>query len=131
MSLRGLLKALVRRFPPVARRDRRIAALQARLAARSAGWAEHPSYQRRLYSAQRIRTHERALGRSAPSVVSRGKFWVYDFVQSHGVVIPEQYGGWDDPADIPWDTLPDRVVIKAAVGRASGGVFPLQRVPEG
>lgn len=131
MNLRRLLRGLVRRFPPVARRDRRIAALQARLAGQSAEWAARPSFVRRLASAGRIRAHERELGRAAPSVISRGKFWVYDFVVSHGVAIPEQYGRWDDPADIPWDALPDRVVVKAAVGRASKGVFPLQRVPEG
>lgn len=131
MSLRSLPRKLVRRFPPVADRDRRIAALQAKLAARSEGVAEAPSFQARIFALRRIREHEHALGVRVPSVISRGKFWVYDFVRSHGIEIPEQLGRWDDAAEIPWQDLPDRVVIKAARGSTSRGVFPLQRVAEG
>ncbi|MGA9103142.1 ATP-grasp fold amidoligase family protein [Aeromicrobium sp.] len=131
MSLRSLLRRLVRRLPPVASRDRRIAALQTRLAERSEGWAQNPSFQGRVFALRRIRKHEAELGVRVPSVISRGKFWVYDFVRSHGMEIPEQFGRWDDAADIPWLELPDRVVIKSARGSTSRGVFPLQRVDDG
>ena len=44
---------------------------------------------------------------------------------------PEQMGGGTNPADIPWDDLPDAVVIKSARGAASRGVLPLRRVDGG
>ena len=131
MKPSSLPRWLGRRLPPVARRDRRITALQAKLADMSEGWSEAPSFQGRLFASRRIRDHEKELGAKAPSVISKGKFWVYDFVRSHDIDIPEQYGRWDDPAEIPWQDLPDRVVIKSAIGSTSRGVFPLDRVPEG
>ena len=131
MKPRSLPRSLVRRLPPVARRDRRITALQTRLADMSEGWSEAPSFQGRLFASRRIREHEKELGARVPSVIAKGKFWVYDFVRSHDIDIPEQYGQWDDPADIPWQDLPDRVVIKSAFGSTSRGVFPLDRVPGG
>jgi hypothetical protein len=63
----------------------------------------------------------------SPSIISNGKFWVYDLVRSHGVDVPQQFGRWDDPADIPFSKLPDRVVIKSAFGSTSRGVLPLRR----
>jgi hypothetical protein len=131
MKPSSLPRSLVRRLPPVARRDRRITALQAKLADMSEGWSEAPSFQGRLFASRRIRDHEKELGAKVPSVISKGKFWVYDFVRSHEIDIPEQYGEWDDAAEIPWQDLPDRVVIKSAFGSTSRGVFPLDRVPEG
>jgi TupA-like ATPgrasp len=67
------------------------------------------------------------LGRPEPSVIQHGKFHVYDLVRSHGIEIPEQYGRWADARDIPWDELPDRVVVKAMRGASSRGVFPVER----
>jgi hypothetical protein len=64
-------------------------------------------------------------------VISRGKFWVYGFVSSHAVEIPEQLGRWNDPAEIAWTDLPERVVIKADRGTTGRGVLPLRRVGHG
>ena len=113
------------------RRDRRIAKLQRRLADRREELARDPSFQARLFAERRVRQHEVDLGTPSWSVISDGKFAVYDVVKSLGVEVPEQLGRWDDPADIPWDDLPDRVVVKAAFGSTSRGVFPLERRHDG
>lgn len=87
-----------------------------------------PSFQTRINAARRQATLDAELpGRRPPSVISRGKFWVYDLVRSHGIEVPEQYGQWKDPADIPWDDLPDLVVVKCAHATSARGVFPLRR----
>lgn len=131
MSRSSILRSTFRRLPPVARRERRIAELQARLAATHEENAHVPSFQGRLFAERRMRRHEHDVGVPSPSVISRGKFWVYDLVRSHGVDVPEQLGRWDDPADIPWDDLPDLVVVKSAFGSTSRGVLPLRRVDDG
>lgn len=131
MTRPGLLRSAFRRLPPVARRDRRIATLQARLSATSETSAKRPSFQARLFADSRIRTYELEADTQAPSLISRGKFWVYQLVSSHGVEIPEQLGRWDDPEDIAWNDLPERVVIKANRGSMGRGVFPLRRVGHG
>ena len=71
------------------------------------------------------------LGRSVGSVIRQGKFHVYDLVRSHGIEIPEQLGRWADPRAIPWDELPDRVVIKSMRGSNARGVLPLRRCEGG
>lgn len=93
--------------------------------------AEQPSFQVRLNEEKRLRVLEVELGAPSRSVIAGGKFHVYDLARSHGIDVPEQYGRWDDPADIGWDDLPDAVVIKSAFGAASRGVFPLRRVDGG
>ena len=121
-------------MPPVARRDQRIAQLKRRVAdlARSRlTMAEQPSFIVRLNEERRLRQLEVEIGAPSRSVIAGGKFHVYDLVRSHGVEVPEQLGRWEDPADIPWDDLPDAVVIKSAFSAASRGVLPLRRVEGG
>lgn len=89
--------------------------------------ARQPSYKVRLHTEERLRALEVELGAPSRSVIAGGKFHVYDLIRSHGFDVPEQYGRWDDPADITWDALPDLVVIKSARGAASHGVLPLKR----
>ena len=108
-------------------RDRRIADLQAQLSEQRSEQAHTASFQSRLFAERRIREHELQMEEPPPSVISNGKFWVYDLVRSHGVDVPQQFGRWDDPADIPFGKLPDRVVIKSAFGSTSRGVLPLRR----
>ena len=131
---RSPLRAAFTRLPPVARRDQRIAKLKRRLnkleKSRQA-MAEKPSFQVRLNEERRLRQLEVEIGAPSRSVIAGGKFHVYDLVSSHGVDVPATYGRWDDPADIPWDDLPDAVVIKSAFGAASRGVLPLRRVDGG
>ena len=131
MTRSGPLRSAFRRFPPIARRDQKIATLQARLSAASEVSAKQPSFQARLFAENRIRAYERETGKYPPSVISRGKFGVLQLVSSHGVEIPEQLGRWKDPADIAWDDLPERVVIKADRGSTGRGVLPLRRVGDG
>jgi len=131
---RSPLRAAFARLPPVANRDRRIAKLSRRVAKLEASrqaMAKKPSFQVRLNEEKRLRALEVEIGAPSRSVIAGGKFHVYDLVRSHGVEIPEQFGRWDDPADIAWDDLPDAVVIKSAFGAASRGVFPLRRVDGG
>ena len=120
---RRLLGALFRRLPPVARRDQRIRDLQKKLDPPSAA----PSYRAKVQSERRMSK----LGRSGSSVISHGKFYVYDLVRSHGVEVPEQLGRWADPRAIRWDELPDRVVIKSMRGSNARGVLPLRRSGSG
>lgn len=131
MTGSGHLRSAFQRLPPISRRDRRIATLQARLSAASEVSAKRPSFQARLHAARRIRGYEIEAGASAPSVISRGKLWVNQLVRSHGFEIPEQLGRWSDPAEIAWDDLPERVVIKSDRGSTSRGVIPLRRVRQG
>ena len=131
---RSPLRTAFTRLPPVARRDRRIAELRRRLSklekSRRA-MAEKPSFQVRLNEERRLRKLEVEIGAPSRSVIAGGKFHVYDLVRSLGVDVPEQLGRWDDPVEIPWDDLPDTVVIKSAFAAASRGVLPLRRVGDG
>jgi teichuronopeptide biosynthesis TupA-like protein len=131
---RPILRSAFTRLPPVARRDQRIAKLErrvARLEESRQAMAKQPSFQVRLNEEKRLRALEVEIGAPSRSVIAGGKFHVYDFVRSHGIDIPEQLGRWDDPTNIPWDDLPDAVVIKSAFGAASRGVRPLRRVDGG
>ena len=119
----SFLGAAFRRLPPVARRDQRIRDL--RQAVRRP--PIEPSFISMLHAEKRMQ----ALGRPATSVIRHGKFFVYDLAMSHGIAIPEQFGRWADPRDIPWDELPDLVVIKSMRGAASRGVLPLRRCDGG
>ena len=131
---RSPLRSAFSSLPPVARRDQRIAKLTRRVAklekSRRA-MAEKPSFQVRLNEEKRLRRLEVEIGAPSRSVIAGGKFHVYDLVRSHGIDVPEQIGRWEDPADIPWEDLPDDVVIKSAFGAASRGVLPLHRVDGG
>jgi TupA-like ATPgrasp len=122
-----LLRSAFARLGPVSRRDQRIAQLEKE----HRRLLEGPSFQVRLNEERRLRAWESVLGVRGRSVIAGGKFHVYDLVRSHGIDVPEQLGRWRDPADIPWDELPEAVVIKSAYGAASRGVLPLRRVDGG
>lgn len=80
---------------------------------------------------KRIVARLRELEAPPRSLLSWGKFGVYEFARSHGVDVPAQLGLWETPADIPWDELPAHVVIKSSFGSTSRGVLPLHRVDDG
>ncbi len=145
---RRLVRSAFARLGPVSRRDERIAYYEQRIADRDQRIADltrrvqqlenerrrlakSPSYEVRLEEERRLRAWESKLGAPGRSVISSGKFHVYDLVRSHGIDVPEQLGRWHDPAEIPWDELPDAVVIKSAFGAATRGVRPLRRVDGG
>jgi hypothetical protein len=139
----SMIRSMFGRLPPVARRDQRIAKLDrrvqelrdqnARLEQRLASGEQltRPSYRARIHEGRRLRALRAEMGVPSTSVIRHGKFYVYDFARSHGFDVPEQYGQWDDPADIAWTELPDLVVIKSAHSTASRGVFPLRRTGTG
>ena len=133
------MRSLVRQLPPVARRDEKIRRLRSKNrrldAALSAAEklaqpteSDAPSFARYVYAARRINAHR--VGRSVPGGANQiaRKLNSYSFAQSHGVRIPTLLGLWNTPADIPWDDLPDQIVLKSQTGAASRGVFPLRRI---
>ena len=138
-SVREWLRARTRQLPPVAWRDAKIRELRSekrRLAAALSAAEklaepaqnEVPSFARHAYAARRINAHR--VGRSVPRRANQiaRKLNSYSFAQSHGVRIPTLLGLWNTPADIPWDDLPDQIVLKSHTGAASRGVFPLRRI---
>ncbi len=146
----SMFRSMFGRLPPVARRDERIAKLDRRIARlkrrvdelggentrleqqlASGEQLTRPSYRARIHEGRRLRALRVEMGVPSTSVIRHGKFYVYDFARSHGFDVPEQYGRWDDPADIAWNDLPDLVVIKSARSTASRGVFPLRRTGAG
>jgi hypothetical protein len=114
------LRSVVKRLPPVSRREDRIRELEQHLA--SGDPLTQPSYRARIYTERRLRTLH-----AETSVIRGGKLHVYELARSHGIDVPRQFGRWDDPAEIRWDELPDHVVIKSAFSSTSRGVFPLRR----
>jgi hypothetical protein len=127
-------RSAARRLSAVARRGQRIEALERRIASLQKSrdrLYRRPSFHVRLNEERRLRNIELELGAPSRSVIAAGKFHVYDIVQSHDIAVPKQLGRWDDLADIPWDDLPDSVVIKSAFGAGSRGVLMLRRVGDG
>lgn len=133
------VRARARQLPPVAWRDARIRELRAenrRLAAELAATrkpsqpaaGDPPSFARYVFAERRINAHmgERS-GPGRANQVAR-KLRAYSFAQSHGVRIPAMVGLWDAPEDIPWQDLPDHLVLKSNTGASSRGVLPLRRV---
>jgi hypothetical protein len=132
----SMIPSWFRRLPPVARRDERITKLKRRVTRleQQLGGGEQltrPSFRARIHEERRLKALRLELGVPSTSVIRHGKFSAYEFARSHGFDIPDQYGQWDDPADITWNELPDLVVIKSAHSTASRGVFPLRRTEEG
>ncbi|MGH3473787.1 MAG: ATP-grasp fold amidoligase family protein [Aeromicrobium sp.] len=98
------------------------------LAAQRSGERDLPSFARYVYADRRINA---LLGeRNIPGRCNQiaRKLKAYSFAQSHGVRIPELLGLWERPEDIPWDDLPNHVVLKSHTGAASRGVYPLRRI---
>ena len=138
-DVRAWLRGRARRLPGVAWRDAKIRELRSenRQLASALSAAEKPvepaqsdgpSFARYVYAERRINAH---LGeRNYPGRTNQiaRKLKSYSFAQSHGVRIPELLGLWDTPEDIPWDELPDRLVLKSNTGASSRGVFPLRRI---
>ncbi|MEV7397635.1 ATP-grasp fold amidoligase family protein [Aeromicrobium sp. NPDC092404] len=89
-----------------------------------------PSF--RAHSYARRRFYQLALEAGVPaSLNAMGKLEVGRLMRSYGIDVPEVLGTWDTIEEIPWDDLPDRVVLKSAHGHNSNGVLPLRRDPEG
>ncbi|MCW2799761.1 MAG: hypothetical protein JWQ70_1233 [Aeromicrobium sp.] len=133
-GLSGWVRRRARALPAIAWRDRRIAALDARVRkvkAAAARSAAAPSFQHYLFAERRVSAHLLEVDRSDRGTTVTRKLRSYSFAQSWGVAIPAIFGIWDHVEDIAWDELPDTVVIKSQSGTSSQGVFPLIRVADG
>jgi hypothetical protein len=89
-----------------------------------------PSFRAHSYARRRFYTIAQENGVPA-SLNSMGKLEVGRLLQSHGIDVPKVLDVWDTIDEIPWDDLPDRVVIKSAHGHNSNGVLPLRKDPDG
>ena len=98
------------------------------LAAQHSGKADTPSFARYIYADRRINDH--LLDSNLPDRANQmeHKLQSVSFAQSHGIRIPAVLGLWERPDDIPWDELPDAIVLKSNSGASSRGVFPLRRI---
>ncbi len=134
-DVRTWARTQARRLPGVAWRDAKIRELTRQLARAERELAElrtseddAPSFAAYVYAERRINAHLGARNYPGRSNQIARKLRSYSFAQSHGVRIPDLLGLWDTPADIPWDDLPDQIVLKSHTGASSRGVVPLQRI---
>ena len=90
--------------------------------------SDAPSFAYYVKAERRINAHlgERNFPGRANQIARKLKS--YSFAQSHGIRIPELFGLWNAPGEIPWDDLPDQIVLKSNTGAAGRGVFPLRRI---
>jgi len=90
-----------------------------------------PSYTyKRLESARTLRLmHEYDC--TDPVFSINGKDKTHDWARELGVRTPELVGIYADIADLPWDSVPERFVLKPFRGSTSMGVFLLERVDGG
>lgn len=134
-DVRTWARARARRLPGVAWRDARIRELTAALtrvekdlAAQRSGKADTPSFARYIYADRRINDH--LLDSNLPDRADQmeHKLESVSFAQSHGIRIPRVLGLWERPDDIPWEGLPDEIVLKSNSGASSRGVYPMRRI---
>lgn len=55
----------------------------------------------------------------------------YCFADRHGIDRPVVYGIYDAVEEVPWQSLPERFVLKPRQGASNRGVLALQRVDDG
>jgi len=128
------MREALAKFPPLALRDRRIADLEYQLRKseyRRTVRIVRPSFQARVQAERRLADLRWSLGAPSTSPNKDGKFATNDIVRSLGIDVPELFGQWDEPAQIPWNDLPDLVVVKGTFGSTGRGVFPMRRVDGG
>ncbi|WP_454084902.1 ATP-grasp fold amidoligase family protein [Georgenia sp. Marseille-Q6866] len=138
------LRPLLRRFPPVAKRDaqirqlrRQVDKLERRLAVpsppppryrpRVASWHARILEQQRVQSA--VARDERAHAHACHNLFL--KLHNYEVARSHGVSTPQVLGVWPTATGIDWDSLPEQFVLKSNGGSTGRGVLPLQRTGSG
>lgn len=151
-----MIRSVVRRLPPLARRDRRIAELVAAryrivaerdelVAERNELVAERDELVRaadaRVISEfgnrqsfhvlhkhyRRALQYGKASGLYQPIWTVNSKLEGYRFARSHGLDVPETYGDYAHVSDVPWSSLPSAFVIKTNEGSTAEGVLPLIR----
>src|SRR5690625_4922895 len=136
------IRAQLRRLPPIASRDERIKALRrserqlraqverlterdrrleqdrARLMRPSKYSPKHPSWHARIMEQSRVGQTLREIDTEVEFPRRRllEKLHNYELARSYGVATPRVVGIWEQLEEIPWDTLPDRFVLKSNRG---------------
>lgn len=70
----------------------------------------------------------KAHGVRDPAFEVNAKDDAYSWARSLGVRVPERLALCDRVADVPWEALPDRFVLKPNTGKSSTGVYLLERL---
>lgn len=149
-----MLRDALRRIPPIAWRDARIADLRARVRSQqeriegllterqsrptpptprpAPGRTYRPaesSWHARIMEQQRVQRAVNAVGGSTlhPRRNLFDKLHNYELARSLGVATPQILGTWATVEEIEWDALPDRFVLKSNGGSTGRGVLPLER----
>lgn len=129
-----MIKSLFRALPPIAKRDRRIAELEAeilrqqnRARQKRRRVAEKPSFYASHWRQNYVYKYARRVGAKHPIYSVYPKQAAAQFARSHGLAVPEMLGEFDNFTNIQWQDLPDAFVIKPDYGSHSRGVLPLVR----
>lgn len=137
-----VIRSVIRRLPPLARRDEYIAQLRAErdelaaerdrlanaihigivteLGQRHSFYVLHKHYRRAL-----MYGIANDLSQPIWSVNSKAKG--YRFARSYGLEVPETYGDYAHVSELPWAELPHAFVLKTNDGSTAQGVMPLIR----
>lgn len=150
------MRTFVRRLPPLAWRDRRIAELrqsERRLAAEVRELTkrlaaiegttvgarpdvkyspQHPSWHWRVQEQARIGRYTSQLDPRTQHPRRRllQKLHNYELARSHGLATPRVFGIWQRIEDVTWEDLPPSFVLKSNRGYSGRGVLPLTRAGE-
>lgn len=148
-----MLRDAMRRIPPIAWRDARIAELRERVRTQQAridsllaqvratpppaprpkaGRTYRPaesSWHARVMEQQRVQRAVNAVPGSErhPRRNLFDKLHNYELARSLGVATPQVLGTWATAGQIEWDALPERFVLKSNGGSTGRGVLPLER----
>ena len=150
------LRASMRKLPPIAWRDHRLAELREQEKALSAQLAgvtrelatvteerdqvrrqlregkyspKHPSWHARIMEQARVGryTAPKDRDRVFPRRRLLEKLHNYELARSYGIATPRVIGSWGRIEDVPWDELPEAFVVKSNRGYSGNGVLPLRR----
>jgi hypothetical protein len=92
---------------------------------------QQPSFTYKFHEYARIRSVLKRNGHKEPVFTVNAKDAAHAWARRLGVRTPELVGVFDDAAEIPWASLPDRVVLKPTRGTTSTGVYLLERTTSG
>lgn len=125
-AMRRLASKILKRWPPIRRRETTIASLKLEIASERSA---KPSFTRSLQIASREHKVFSSVSQNWSDIsgFTLNKFGVKALGESLGVHVPEIYGTWDELEAIDPDSLPDAIVVKANSGSDGSGVLPLFR----
>ena len=86
-----------------------------------------PSFTYKRVELTRLLARMELLGVGDPVFAVNAKDDAYDWARALGVRVPERLGVYGGVTEVPWDALPDRLVLKPCNGTDSRGVYLLSR----